>query len=61
MKKTRTQAPATLTLKSPCFACGYENGLLLKQYGNRYAVKCGKCGTYQYSVNLSKTGEVSDA
>jgi len=60
MKKTPTQAPTTLLLKSPCFACQYYNGVVLHQYGSRYALKCGKCGIYQYSVNVLKDGGIEN-
>jgi len=60
-KRYKPPIPTTNTnLKSPCFACKYEKGLLLKQYSSRYALKCGRCGTYQYSVDILKNGEVCD-
>jgi len=41
-------------LKEPCEACGYTSGNLIKMWGDRAAVKCGGCDTYQYSIILPK-------
>jgi len=58
VKKSLNPAPVTLLLKVPCFACQYQNGLVLHQYGSRYAIKCGRCATYQYSIDLLKDGGI---
>ncbi len=45
-------------LKNRCFSCGYTIGNLIRigKKGNRYAVKCGECDIYQYSLEAVEGG-----
>jgi hypothetical protein len=48
------QETTSIKLKQPCKACGYRNGNLIKLWGDRFAIKCGGCDTYQGSIDLHK-------
>lgn len=42
--------PTSVKIEGNCKACNYHTGNLIKLHGKRYAVKCGGCDCYQYTI-----------
>ena len=51
LKVSAGQIISSVPLDVPCRVCGYANGVVVRRKMSAFAVKCGKCDSFQFFAN----------